>query len=314
MLLSANIYAQENDAYQRLKNQANTYYYGGDFKRSAETLEAAIALKGENAGLIEVYNAACSWARAGNADKAFKYLNYLAGHLMADPQGAFGKDHLDPFTYRDKDFESLRKDPRWQKFLSRLTMKKTALANMLDTIYLDDQSGRNELGEPSKKEDIKALWERIHIQDSINLVKVKQILDSLGWPDVDSIGTRGSTALFLVIQHADLATQEQYLPMMRQAVKDRNARGSQLALLEDRVAMRKGKKQIYGSQVLKYGDGEWFLAAMIDPDHVDERRRTVGLPRLASYLKNWDIVWDVEEYKKQLPKIEKNMRDHGWGE
>ena len=217
LLLTVDVFAQENDAYQRLKNQANTYYYGGDYKRSAETLESAIALKGANAGLIEVYNAACSWALAGDADKAFKHLNYLAGHLMADPQGAFGKDHLDPFTYKDKDFESLHDDARWQKFLSRLSMKKTAFANYLDSIYLDDQNGRRELEALSKKEDrdseaSKAIWKRIHNQDSVNVLKVTKILDSLGWPDIDTIGKRGSTTIFLVIQHADIATQEKYLP------------------------------------------------------------------------------------------------------
>lgn len=36
---------------------------------------------------------------------------------------------------------------------------------------------------------------------------------------------------------------------MREAVEKNNARASSLALLEDRVAMRKGGKQIYGSQI-----------------------------------------------------------------
>ncbi len=36
---------------------------------------------------------------------------------------------------------------------------------------------------------------------------------------------------------------------MREAVKKGNANSSSLALLEDRVALRKGEKQIYGSQI-----------------------------------------------------------------
>ena len=100
---------------------------------------------------------------------------------------------------------------------------------------------------------------------------------------------------------------------MRQAVKERNAFGSQLALLEDRVLLRQGKHQIYGTQLLRYAGGDWFLQPLADPDHVDERRREVGLGTMKYYLKNWDMVWDVEEYKKQLPAIEQNMREHGWG-
>ena len=37
--------------------------------------------------------------------------------------------------------------------------------------------------------------------------------------------------------------------MMRDAVKMVKAKGSSLALLEDRVALRQGKRQIYGSQI-----------------------------------------------------------------
>jgi hypothetical protein len=41
--------------------------------------------------------------------------------------------------------------------------------------------------------------------------------------------------LFLVIQHSDSTTQEKYLPLLKQAVKDNRAFGHDLALLEDRV-------------------------------------------------------------------------------
>lgn len=73
-------------------------------------------------------------------------------------------------------------------------------------------------------------------------------LDERGWLGPDVIGQTGNSTLFLVIQHADLVTQEKYLPMMREAVTKGNAKGSSLALLEDRVLIRNGKQQRYGSQ------------------------------------------------------------------
>lgn len=311
--------AQDDATYYRLTNQANTYYYGGDYKRCAETLEAAIAIKGDKAGYKERFNAACAWAKAGDADKAFKHLNYLAGALMEDPQGYMGKDHLDPTFYSDKDFDSLRDDLRWKKFLARLNRKRPSLAIRLDMIYRNDQEYRQQIEEVEKtyghdSKELKKLWEVINRNDSLNLIAVEQIIEKYnGWPPLDSTKARGSSAMFLVIQHSDKATQEKYIPLIRQAVKDGKVKGSQLAMLEDRLALAQGKRQIYGTQVMRMGDEDWFVQPLEDPDHVDERRKSVGLNTLRFYLKYFDIQWDVEAYKKQLPAIEEKMRKAGWG-
>lgn len=63
----------------------------------------------------------------------------------------------------------------------------------------------------------------------------------MAWSEV--VGNKGSTTLFLVIQHADLGTQVKYLPMVREAVKQHKAQASNLALLEDRVALGQGKNK-----------------------------------------------------------------------
>ncbi len=155
---------------------------------------------------------------------------------------------------------------------------------------------------------MRAHWQKINEIDSVNLVKVKKILDERGWLGDDVIGSQGNTTLFLVIQHSDQKTQEQYLPMMREAVKKGNARPSSLALLEDRVALGQGKKQTYGSQI-GYDDGGAYVLPLDDPDHVDERRASVGLGKLQDYVSQWNITWEAEEYKKKLPEIEaKNVR------
>ena len=84
-----------------------------------------------------------------------------------------------------------------------------------------------------------------------------------------------------------------------------NARASSLALLEDRIAIGKGEKQIYGSQVGRDQEtGEYFVLPLIDPENVDQRRAEVGLGTIQYYISNWGMTWDVEEYKKQLPEIE----------
>lgn len=184
------------------------------------------------------------------------------------------------------------------------------LGDQLDSIYTEDQQYRLQLMESQKKygagsDEVKALWQIIAVKDSINLVKVKAIIDQHGWPGPGVIGKQGSKTLFLVIQHADLATQVKYLPIMQEAVNKGNASSSHLALLEDRVAIGQGKKQVFGSQVGQDPKtNQYYVQPLDDPDNVDKRRAKAGLEKLAKYLDFWNLKWDVEQYKKDLPKIE----------
>lgn len=180
------------------------------------------------------------------------------------------------------------------------------IATLLDSIHRLDQQYREESQELQKtfaweSEEVQKLWQKIHRQDSINLMMVEAIIDKYGWLGPDEIGEKGNMSLFLVVQHADLATQEKYLPTLRAAVDHGKASASDWALMQDRVLMRKGEKQIYGSQMVSdpYSEG-YQVYAMIDPDQVDERRAEVGLDPMSKYLKFWDMIWDVEAFKKRM--------------
>ena len=71
------------------------------------------------------------------------------------------------------------------------------------------------------------------------------------------------------------------------------------------MALRKGNKQVYGSQIGQDAEtGLYYVSPLEDPDNVDKRREKVGLGPLADYVLRWNIVWEVETYKKQLPEIE----------
>jgi hypothetical protein len=48
----------------------------------------------------------------------------------------------------------------------------------------------------------------------------------------------------------------------------------------------------------------YYVLPLEDPDNVDKRRAEVGLQPLAEYVAYWQIKWDVEQYKKDFPKIE----------
>jgi hypothetical protein len=184
------------------------------------------------------------------------------------------------------------------------------LQSKLLAVYEDDQkirlqheSAQKAYGLESKQID--SLTRVMLHNDGANLITVTDILDKHGWLGADKIGEKANDALFLVIQHSDLRVQQKYLPKMRDAVKRGSAKNNQLALLEDRVAIGEGKQQIYGSQIgFDMKTNKTYVLPLIDPDNVDRRRAKVGLGLMSDYVKHWDMIWDVEEYKKQLPNLE----------
>ena len=259
------------------------------------------AFRLDTANTRDLYNAACAAALAKEQKVAVKWL-----------RSAMDKGWMNEAQFRfDSDFEGLRNTKKWKK-LGVILEKKIgerhydmALREELLAIYWDDQRYRQQLRDVETKHgrqsnEMRVLWKTINEKDSANTVKVKTILDKHGWIGPDQVGEDANQTLFLVIQHAPAATQRQYLPMMREAVAQKKAKGSSLALLEDRVALGEGKKQIYGSQVGRNREsGKYYVLPLEDPDNMDKRRAAVGLGSLADYLKNWGLTWDVEAYKKE---------------
>jgi hypothetical protein len=170
----------------------------------------------------------------------------------------------------------------------------------LNIILQDDQDPRGQLMELIDKygngsPEVNALSSTISNNDYFNLIKVKAIIKKYGWLGPDVVGTQGNEALFLVIQHADLATQKEYLPMMRQAVIDRKASGKQWALLEDRLGLATTGSQIYGSQVISAntkGDSS-IIAPIRDEINVDKRRKAIGMEPLEDYAQSFGIKYKL---------------------
>jgi hypothetical protein len=294
-------------SYNDLVKQALSSYYAKDYQKSLDLYQAAFKIEQNNPS--DFYNAACSAALSGNTETAFNLL-----HLSIQ-KGLPGINHLK----EDADLISLHKYKKWEVIVKSLQEKVDKIEANYDKplqkellqIFKDDQDIRRQYIDSSKKYGynnpiVDSLAQIMIFNDSIDLEKVTKILDTKGWVGKDKVGGQANSTLFLVIQHADIKTQQKYLPMMREAVKKGNASSSSLALLEDRVALREGKKQIYGSQIGRNAKTtKFYVEPLEDPDNVDKRRSEVGLGSLSDYVKNWDINWNVEEYKKNLPEIEK---------
>jgi hypothetical protein len=306
-------FGQGDKSYPALIAEAWKLFASKQFLESGEKYSEAFLVAGTDAQVPDRYNAACAWALANQSDSSFVQLFKIArhgnftnlGHLLADP-----------------DLNALHSDKRWNELVDIVNQNNEKaeakfdrpLVAMLDTVYLEDQNDRRKIGEIEKEygrqsEEMRMHWKIIQEKDSINLIKVKHILDTRGWLGPDVVGQQGNGTLFLVIQHADPETQRKYLPMMREAAANGNARPADLALLEDRVALGLGKRQTYGSQIGQDQEtGKYYVLPLDDPDNVDKRRASVGLSRLQDYIAMWGMTWDVEEYKKQLPGIEAKQK------
>ncbi len=304
LFLFTGVNAQE---YSKLINEADQLYRAKDYKMSADVYDKAFKIESENPS--HLYNGACSSALAGNTKKAFKWLN------LSIDKGWTNLKHLKS----DTDLDNLHSKKEWGKTIEKLEKKIAATEANYDkplqaellAILEEDQKYRMQMDETQKKfgpqsKEMNDLWKITMQKDSLNLIKVKKILDEKGWVGKDKVGAQANSALFLVIQHSDLETQKKYLPMMKEAVTKGNASAGSLALLIDRIEIREGRKQIYGSQIgINQSNNTYYVLPLLDPDNVDKRRTEVGLGPISDYVKNWNLAWDVEKYKKDLPELEK---------
>lgn len=305
--ITMNIGLMQSQTYKELVAKGDDSYRAKDYKGSVAYYEKAFKI--EHKSSSDLYNGACAAALNHNDEKAFKWLD------LAIDNGYENIAHIKI----DNDLESLHNKKEWIETINKLQKKMDILSANFDKplqkelldIYTEDQGIRGDFmkiyKDPnSDKKKIDSIGKLMRKKDSINLIKVIKILGEKGWVGKDVVGAQANQTLFLVIQHSDLKYQQKYLPMMREAVKKGNANPANLAYLEDRVALREGRRQIYGSQSSKNKTtNKLYISPMIDPDNVDKRRAEVGLGTMAEYAAKMNIEWNLETYKKELPEIEK---------
>ncbi|WP_419801430.1 DUF6624 domain-containing protein [Mucilaginibacter sp.] len=290
--------ASAQTLYDTLVFHAHDLYKNKQFTKSALTYNSAFKNFPQLVKGWDRYNAACSWSLANNADSAFLELETWAKNAGQRFFRVLPYDHL----VGDIDFNNIHSDKRWKPFIENCKEKYQSQLNLplqatLDSILVDDQKYRVLIDTTIKMYGIKshefaALTAKTNQTDSINVIKVTRILDKYGWPDYATVGNKAIMAIFLVIQHANLNIQEKYLPMVKDAVEKQNLAPEDLAILEDRIAIRKGQKQIYGSQLrydLKIQKN--ILFPIEDEPNVNKRRAVVGLQPLEDYLKYYHIQY-----------------------
>ncbi len=148
----------------------------------------------------------------------------------------------------------------------------------------EDQDGRARVAQAAAAGDtlfLKALMAR----DTALTRRLQSLVARHGWPTRARAGAAGVEAAWLVLQHSpDLAWQREMLPRIWEASRAGDVRPAEAAMLEDRIRVKSGAPQRYGNSFQVVG-GELRPHPIEDLDGLEARRREVGLPSMADYVK-----------------------------
>jgi len=135
-------------------------------------------------------------------------------------------------------------------------------------------------------DDQEAVERLIQIDDD-NAAWLRKVVDTVGWPGSSLVGDEGAHAAWLLAQHADRhpSLQRRFLMLLEKAVTVGEASPTDLAYLTDRVLLASGKLQIHGTQITAR-DGRFVACRLRNPETVDDRRASVGLGSLETYLRS----------------------------
>ncbi|PWJ35020.1 DUF6624 domain-containing protein [Sediminitomix flava] len=189
-----------------------------------------------------------------------------------------------------------------------------ALVAMLDTIWVTEQLPirlRDSLGRVYgyESEEFNEQNEIYHKNHDVNEKKILKLLDTHGWPSVNSIGESGNLTICNVLQHSGIEVRKKYIPMMKKAVAEKGLAPRLLARAEDRLATDRGELQIYGGQIKYYPQTKSFdVWPIADPKNVDKRRAEIGLAPMAEFLasRRHPLTWDLEKQIKRTEAFQMN--------
>ena len=198
---------------------------------------------------------------------------------------------------------------------------------LLKEVWNDDQQPRQQMLKLTKAVTVDGRTELI---DSLILVnEIVERNDARNIKVVDKILKRGLPqglseesykTIWIVIDHAPLEKQEQYLLLVEQMANASYIGLDEYAILYDRVAMGQNRPQRYGSQIVQFGNADnlqLYVWPIEDAEKLDSLRNTVGMSSFYNYLKHIEetmgvtpvhnITLSIEELNKIRNKQQKHI-------
>ena len=175
---------------------------------------------------------------------------------------------------------------------------------ILIEVFERDQYIRNQMIELTKAVSKEG---RTDLIDSlINIYNQTQLIDSQNIAVIDSILENGLPknlskesykTIWIVIDHASLEKQEQYLTTIQQMANENLIKFNNYAILFDRIAMGNNRPQYYGSQTVQFGnydDIKLYVWPIENFHNIDSIRKSIGMSPMNEYIKQLKNATSIE--------------------
>jgi hypothetical protein len=159
---------------------------------------------------------------------------------------------------------------------------RSAVDEIRSCARLPDQSCAN-LPETEIKRIERMIWADISARDERNNDWLKSAYPDGAWPRISRDGEEAATSAWLIAQHSlDVAWQEEVLARMEPLLASGDASRRNYAFMLDRVLIRKGRPQRFGTQGACM-DGKIAISPIEDATNVASRRAEMELQPMEEY-------------------------------
>lgn len=163
----------------------------------------------------------------------------------------------------------------------------------------------------------KELTNQAIASDRANTARMREIVETYGWPTYSLVGRGPSNNAWLIVQHADRNPlfQAKCLPLLKEAVDNGQANPSNYAYLYDRVQVSQGKKQRYATQSwTNNGLAEGTFYPIDDESEVQKRREAMNINRsVVEYAQSMGFEYAIpskEEAERRANSIKESYQEN----
>ncbi len=239
----------------------------------------ARATFGDGSANRKAYGAAASarWTLKHDGDHLLVHVESKKGESSTDGKTTF-VDAVDDYVLERSKVTPASLDPKPYALLKARELD----AARIQTLQAEIKTRRDKDQEIRQSKNPK--HEDFVVDEDNTKWLVKTILE-VGWIDVDRFGKEASNSAFLLVQHSpDLRLMLTALPFIETDVKAKKLDAQPYSLLYDRLQLRLGYRQRYGTQIGENTKGQFVVSALEDRKNVEQLRKDLGLFPLAQYF------------------------------
>lgn len=143
-----------------------------------------------------------------------------------------------------------------------------------------------------------------------NDLRLCAVLKESGWPEISAVGEMGSRAAFYLLKTSvSLEFQAILLPVVTAAVKKGELeKDGEYAAFLDRLRVRAGRKQLFGTQTVRRGDF-LVLLPLQSERLVDAWRREYNMQPLAGYIKGMELNYRTPMIRSRAESVRGDTPD-----